>query len=173
MLVDMDVPVLIFTDADGVTVHNQFSSAVDILFVLFVGVNVNGPQAAGGIVNCTSGLLSNVPVRVVSCTHPSTEVVRSRNVNTESAVDLFSDNLSLGVPKVESDTVTVLTLLMFHLNVAVPPLCMLVLVSVTLSLGHRLVTGMAKMERGLGYTLMLRCIESLHPEPAVITSLAR
>ncbi len=90
MLVDMDVPVVMFTDADGVTVHNQFSWAVGILFVLLVGVNVNGPQAAGGMVNCTSGLRSNVAVRVVSCTQPSTDVVRSRSVNVESEVDLFS-----------------------------------------------------------------------------------
>ena len=94
MLVDMDVPVLIFTDADGVTVHNQFSSAVDILFVLFVGVKVNGPQAVGGMVNCALGLRSNVAVRVVSCTHPSTDVVRSRSVNVESEVDLFSGKYS-------------------------------------------------------------------------------
>ena len=117
-----EVFVTMFTEAEGVTVHNQPSCAAGILLVLLVGLNVNGPQATGGILNCTLGLLSSVPVRVVSCTQPSIEVVRNRSVNTESAVDWFSGNRSLGVAIVESDTVTVLTLLMFHLNVAVAPL---------------------------------------------------
>jgi hypothetical protein len=122
MLGDMDVPVVILTDVDGITVHNQFSWAVGILFVLLVGVNVNGPQAAGGMVNCALGLRSNVAVRAVSCTHPSNDVVRSRSVNVESEVDLFSGNLNLGEAMVESETVTVFTALTFHLNVAVAPL---------------------------------------------------
>ena len=87
-----------------------------------VGVNVNGPQAVGGIENCTFGLRKSIAVRVVSCIHPSIDMVRSLNVNVLSEVLLFSGKFKIGLVTIVSDKATVLTPCNSHLEFLVAPL---------------------------------------------------
>ncbi len=72
-----------------------------------------------------------------------------------------------------SDKDKVLTPCINHLEVRVLPLNIDVFVNDTVSIGHRLVSGIEKTERGIGYILTIRSNESLQPEPAVISNLTR